>query len=150
MHDPYYEFNIGLIQADRNAVTLADEYRAGRDRLHPVPYTQPEPMEIQPYRSTSDELTHTIIQAGKPIIALTAVVGTVAIIGATVVGVIGSGLAFIGANAGVIGGGVFAVVVLGLGLFGARGAVESESSKEKPKEERWEYYQKQEQGYRRV
>lgn len=121
MHDPYHDFNHGLIQAERNAVTLDDEYRAGRDRLHVIPYTPPESMEMEPYRSTSDELTRTIIQVGKPIIALSVVGGTIAIIGATVVGVIGSGLAFIGANATVIGGGVFAVVVVVLGLFGGRG-----------------------------
>jgi hypothetical protein len=121
MHDQEH-FNSGLIQAQQNALQMADQYRAGRDMVHPVPYTQPQ---LEPYRSTSDELTRTIIAVGKPVIALSVYGGTVAIIVATVVGVIGSGLAFIGANAGVIGGGFLAVVVLGLAVFGGREVVGS-------------------------
>lgn len=127
MHDEraQYEFNQGLTIAAQNAMSLADEYRERRDRLHPVPYTQPEPMDMQPYRSTSDAVTHAIIQVGKPLIAGSVVFGTVVGIGAMVVGLVTSGLAFIGANAMPIGGGVVAVVVVVLGLFGARGAGES-------------------------
>lgn len=123
MHDPHEHFNQALIRSHENAM-MADQYRADRDRVHIVPY-QPMPAQIEPYQSTSDELTRTIIQAGKPLIALSVVGGTIAIIGATVVGVIGSGLAFIGANATVIGGGSFAVVVGVLVLFGGRASGES-------------------------
>lgn len=91
------------------------------------------------------------IQVAKPVAVLAVAGGVVAVVVAVVSAAVGAVFAFVATNALWIGGGLFGVVVVVLGFFGSRGAKDGNGSDAPPSGgDGWEFYQKQEQGWRKT
>lgn len=142
------EFNKGLQQAIQQHDPQLIEYLQNRDLVKPqLEYT---PFEVVP-QSQSDAAVATIVAVAKPLVALSAVGVVVASTVLVGVSVIGAMTAFVSAHAMYIGGGVFAVAAAVIGLSALNGGPSKadHASNTPPVGDEWEFYQKQEQGWRR-
>jgi hypothetical protein len=99
------------------AMSEHDQYLQGRDRKAVQPYTLP----VQPIRT--EDPTTVIFRAGKPVAALSLLVGGVYLVGVAVVSVGAAIMAFVAANAWAIGGGALGVALVS-GFFAARSGEE--------------------------
>lgn len=144
------DFNQGLQQAIQAHDPQLVEYLKNRDLVRPqIEYT---PFEVVP-TSASDAAVATVVAVAKPLAALSVVGVVAASVFAVGVSVVGAVTAFVAANAMYIGGGVFAATAVWLSVSALFRGKESEpqpNGGQPPKGEGWEFYQKQEQGWRKV
>lgn len=103
----------------------------------------------QPEPHPQDALS-VAIQVAKPVAVLAVAGGVVAVTVAVVSAAVGAVFAFVAANALWIGGGLFGVIVVVLGVFGARASTPGNGSEPPPSGGGWEYYQEQRQGWRKT
>lgn len=148
-------FNQGLQDAaTRHGVGIDIEaYQQARDRKAVAPYVEPA-QHFPAQKQAAGDITALIVRLAPPVLALTALGSIVCVVVAMAAAAIGAGFAFITANAVWVGGGVVALVGVVLALVG-RGAVSGGSGKSDTPPTpnyggKYEYYQRQEQGYRKL
>lgn len=127
----------------------ADEYREGRDalakRIAPA-LPVPEVSSVEKFDKTVKALT-------MPVLRLTGLLAVVGVIGGTAVAGVSAVFAVVAANALPVAGGIVAVTVAVLALAGANGGGEQKTSNQDapPGDDgKWEYYQEQRQGWRKI
>jgi len=128
------------------AMSEHDRYLQGRDRKAIQSYTPP----VQPIRT--EDPTTAILRAGKPVAALSLLAGGVYLVAMSVVSVGAAIMAFVAANAWAIGGGALGIALVS-GFFAARsGEVEQQGFNQPPPNDggKYEWYQEQRQGWRKV
>lgn len=99
------------------AMSAHDAYLEGRDRKAVQPYAPP----VQPIRT--EDPTMAILRAGKPVAALSMLVGGIYLVGVAVVSVGAAIMAFVAANAWYIGGGALGIALVS-GFFASRSGEE--------------------------
>lgn len=143
MNDQQEYLTQGLeLAAEKHGLSVSEQVDIIRNR---------PPAPVVPYvdNAPAPDVTQTLIAVAKPVSLLAFLAGGVYVVVMSAAAVVGAVMAFVAENAMVIGGGVLVLAALigGVGsLFGSGGGNGSTSDK---KEQEWEFYQKQEQGYRR-
>lgn len=130
------------VLAELEAINRRDALARQNDGVRPY---CPAP---EPYREQG--ALDAAIQVAKPVAVLAVAGGVVAVVVAVVSAAVGAVFAFVAANALWIGGGLFGVIVVVLGVFGARASTPGNGSEPPPSGGGWEYYQEQRQGWRKT
>ena len=128
------------------AMSEHDRYLEGRDRKAVQPYVQP----VQPIYTEGP--TAAILRASKPVAALSLLAGGVYLVVVSVVSVGAAIMAFVAANAWAIGGGALGIALVS-GFFAARSGEEKKQGFNQPPPNdggKYEWYQEQRQGWRKV
>ena len=134
-------FTAGMIEAD--------EYRRQRDMpaKHIAPALPvPEVSSVQKFDQTVKALTVTVLR-------LTGLLAAIGVIGGTAVAGVSAVFAVVTANAVAVAGGILAVTVAVLAFAGAKGGGEQKTSNQDAPpggDGKWEYYQEQRQGWRKI
>ena len=120
------------------------DYQQKRDAPCPVPYTPPE-AEVQPYKPASID----IVAIARPAVGLTIVGGIVCVLATGFAAACAATAAFVTANAGWFIGGAIAVGWAS-GLF--KSTPKEPAPNQAPPNDggKWEWYQEQRQGWRKV
>lgn len=129
-------FNKGLVEAYEKS--LLDGYFEGRDK--PAPYIAPFPEPAN---------TDMVSRLAIPVVKITATAGAVGIILKTAISGALAVTAFIAENSLLIGAGIFSFVSLLLFASGVK-CTFSQTKNTAHDGKKWEFYQKQEQGWREV
>lgn len=114
-----------------------------RDRDKPAPY-KPQAPSIP----TSPDAVQTVINVAKPAAVASAAISGIWVIVNIAIGVASAALQFINEYAMVIGGGAFAVSLLYSWIVSFKAPAEKAKTEPPPGDD-WEFYQKQEQGWRK-
>lgn len=113
----------------------------------------PAHLPVQAQNKGLDATTALIVRVGPPVVALTALASIMALIGAVVSAVIGAACLFISEHAMVIGGGALALCAAVGALAGLGGSSSKSSDANQPPPNdggKYEWYQEQRQGWRKV
>lgn len=116
-----------------------------RDRDKPAPY-KPQAPSIP---RVSPDPVQTVINVAKPAAVASAAISGIGVIVNVAIGVASAALQFINEYAMVIGGGVFAVSLLYSWAVSLKQDKAKKEQKFENENEQWEYYQRQEQGWRK-
>lgn len=162
-----HDFNNGLEDAaTRNGVfpdtrSEFERYREGRDlpakktAQRVQAYTEPtETQSIEPYKSPAHAIFALVVALAPPVVGIVAVGGVLWIVVAACAAAVGAVTAFVSAYALPIGGGLTALVFLVLLVFGAKAGSGGKTNNEilPPPNDggKYEWYQEQRQGWRKI
>ena len=165
MHNAH-DFNNGLEDAATRHGVFHDtrsefeRYREGRDlpakktAQSVQAYTPPETPVIEPYKSPAHAILDLAVALAPPVVGIVAVGGVLWVVVAACAAAVGAVTAFISAYALPIGGGLTALVFLVLAVFGAKAGSGGKTNNEMPPPPndggKYEWYQEQRQGWRKI
>lgn len=117
-------------------------------------YTEPETPTIEPYKSPAHAIFALVVALAPPVVGIVAVGGVIWVVVAACAAAVGAVTAFVSAYALPIGGGITALVFLVLLVFGAKAGSGGNTSNETPPPPndggKYEWYQEQRQGWRKI